>query len=183
MFSFFKKQKPYEQEARALYASAMEASRNPEFYTHLEVPDTMDGRFDLLLLHIFFILNRILSDQSEEDPLAQAIFDVCFEDMDQALRECGIGDTGIGRHMKRMMLAFNGRMHAYDAALKSGDKTALKDALRRNLYGTCDDVREDALEAVSAYVTGSVQSLTRQSLDSIRSGQVIFTTPKTKVVK
>ncbi len=117
--------------ATDLYANALANTRKEIFYSKHKVPDSFDGRFDLLLLHIFIILRRI-KGQGNYDELSQDLFDVMFKDMDQTLREMGIGDVGIPKHMKKMMLAFNGRMHAYEDAISSPEK--LKEVVARNLY-------------------------------------------------
>ncbi len=143
----FKQNNP---QAKDLYASALANTRKEIFYRDYGIPDTFDGRFDLLLLHIFIILRRIMGDDNY-DELSQDLFDVMFKDMDQTLREMGIGDVGVPKHMKRMMKAFNGRMHAYQSTLVEG----LEVAIARNLYDMDLDNKEldkDALNAICAFV-------------------------------
>ncbi|MGH1403329.1 MAG: ubiquinol-cytochrome C chaperone family protein [Alphaproteobacteria bacterium] len=132
--------------ASALYQAALSSSKKEVFYTRYGVPDTFDGRFDLLLLHLFLIL-RPLTREGSYEKLSQAVFDTTFRNMDQTLREMGIGDMGIPKHMKRMMKAFNGRMHSYQEALFPGEleniegvvPSSVSEVLRRNLYGTVED--------------------------------------------
>lgn len=174
MFSLFKKRKPHEAEARALYGAVMEVSRDAAFYERLGVPDSMDGRFDLLLVHMFLIIDRLLGGRAESDVLAQALFDVAFADVDQALREDGVGDMKISKHMKRMMLAFNGRMHVYDAAMNAPDDAALKAALRRNLYGTSETVQEEHLGVIAQYMRAGREALAAQDEAQIRGGKPVF---------
>ena len=126
MLEPLKKKNLYAQAAEAAYAAMLEHIRKPAFYKDYGVPDTFDGRFELLVLHAFLVIERAGSEGQE---FAQALFDVLFADMDQTLREIGIGDMGVPKHMRRMMKAFNGRMHAYHAG-------PLGTALGRNLYGT-----------------------------------------------
>lgn len=146
--TLFKSKNPHMVIAEKLYADALLHTRKEKFYTDFGVPDSLDGRFDLLLVHIFIILNRRMGNAGY-DELSQALFDVTFKDMDQTLREIGIGDTGMKRHMKRMMKAFNGRMHAYqyavapeslcDKDIEGLTKSTLEEALKRNLYATVLD--------------------------------------------
>ncbi|MCD8496849.1 MAG: hypothetical protein LRZ85_01430 [Alphaproteobacteria bacterium] len=160
----------------------MTASRRPPFYEALAVPDTMDGRYDLLLIHVFLILHRLL-DRADGKPsdLSQALFDVCFEDIDQALRESGVGDMKIGKHMKKMMLAFNGRMHAYEKASSIG-MDALEEAVARNLYGTLETVPEQAVKIVAAYMQDNIVFLEAQGESDIAAGRVTFQTQTLKGV-
>lgn len=176
MFSALKKEKPLRQNALGLYRCCMEQSRKPVFYEDYGVPDTMDGRFDLLMAHVFLTLHRLLDDKIENDPLAQALFDICFADVDQALRESGVGDMKIGKHMKKMMLAFNGRMHAYESAVKEkGSKALLEQALLRNLYATVD--KADAT-AMAAYMKDNMAAIAQQPTDTIRAGKILFQMPR-----
>ncbi len=155
MFNKLFKQK--NEEARDLYACALISTRKELFYSKYGVADSFDGRFDLLLLHIFIILRRAMG-RDDYQKLSQAIFDIMFKDVDQTLRERGIGDVGIPKHMKKMMLAFNGRMHAYQDALESGD---LKEAVARNLYAMDIDDKlldKNALNAICEFTQINLNS-------------------------
>ncbi len=168
MFNKLFKQKNIE--ARNLYACALENARNEVFYTDYGVPDTFDGRFDLLLLHIFIILNRMM-DRKDYEELSQDLFDVMFENMDQTLREMGIGDVGIPKHMKKMMKAFNGRMHNYQMAISpetfDGDEidglsqTSLSEVVARNLYAMelgNKELDETAVNAICAFMRDNLKN-------------------------
>lgn len=145
-----------------LYSAALLHTRREEFYTDMGVPDTFDGRFDLLLLHIFLILHNRMQDENYA-AISQALFDQTFKDMDQVLRERGIGDMGIPKHMRRMMKAFNGRMHAYQLAIDPDSlrgveleenivPASLRDTLKRNIYGTLPDIEEEKLQKMVMFV-------------------------------
>tara|TARA_B100001989_G_C24516171_1_gene453266 strand:- start:914 stop:1483 length:570 start_codon:yes stop_codon:yes gene_type:complete len=162
------KQREVYQKAEALYSQALLQTREPVFYTEMGVPDTFDGRFDLLLLHIFILYYKYY-DEEYYKTLAQNLFDITFQDMDQTLREMGIGDMGVPKHQKRMMKAFNGRMHNYMAAvaperldadtLSRINKGTLEDVLMRNLYGSCtEDVDKEALRKITEYITANINS-------------------------
>lgn len=139
MFGILEKKTPYKQEAKQLYAQALQQVRLPAFYTRYGVADTMEARFDLLLLHLFLIIERNLNDSSlDGEAVNQALFDITFADMDQTLREMGIGDMGVPKRMRKMMTGFNGRMHRYDEALKAGS-TALSDAIAQNVYASAGE--------------------------------------------
>uniref|UniRef100_UPI001F282761 ubiquinol-cytochrome C chaperone family protein n=1 Tax=Falsiroseomonas oryziterrae TaxID=2911368 RepID=UPI001F282761 len=129
------RRKPFERAGFELYGAAVAAARNPLFFAELGVPDTLDGRFDLVSLHNGLLVCRILR---EADPrakdLAQAVFDAMFADMDLNLREMGVGDLAVGKRVKRMWEAFHGRAQAYEAALRAGDRAALEEALSRNVW-------------------------------------------------
>jgi cytochrome b pre-mRNA-processing protein 3 len=104
-------------------------ARQPVFFTKLAVPDTIDGRFDLVILHAWLVLER-LRELGMKD-VSQGLIDSLFASFDESLRDLGVGDIGIGHRVKKMADAFYGRLSAYGAA---ADEIALKDAILRNIY-------------------------------------------------
>lgn len=157
----------------ALYAKAVTQARSPVFYAEREVPDTLDGRFDMLVLHVFLLLHRLGADGKPMKRIAQALFDLMFADMDRSLRELGVSDMRIGKKVKEMARAFYGRVDAYEPVL--GDKPKLEEALARNLYRGVE-VRADSLSAMAHYIQSQVAALA--ALDSaviIEPGKTCFT--------
>ena len=125
----------FQAEGRALFAAIGVQARLPILYTAFGVPDTIDGRFEMICLHAYSVFHRLKGHGAETDALSQAIYDSMFEDLDAALRELGVADLGVGRRIKIMTEALNGRIQAYDQGIASGDAAALQDAIRRNVYG------------------------------------------------
>ncbi len=154
MFRYFKQRTILKAKARALFQEAVAQARLPIFYQDLAVPDTVDGRFELITLHCYIIIHRL--NQVGEYRQAQALFDTFFINMDQSLREMGVGDVGVPKHMKRMMQGFNGRIQSYEKAIKADDIDVLKQALIRNVYGTVKKSSNDILLMMVGYVQQSV---------------------------
>lgn len=154
MFRYFKQRKILKEKARPLFQAAVEQARVPVFYSRLAVPDTVDGRFELIALHCYIIIHRL--NRAGEPKQAQAVFDTFFINMDQSLREMGVGDVGVPKHMKRMMQGFHGRGQGYEKAIKSDNIEMLKQALVRNVYGTVEEPSEDILSMLADYVMQSV---------------------------
>jgi len=119
--------------AERLYFAAVGAARQPAVYAALAVPDSVDGRFDMIALHVHLLLRRLRQLGSAGQALGQELVDVMVADMDRSLREMGVGDLSVGRQVKRMVKAFYGRGRAYDQAF-GGDLADLHAALARNLY-------------------------------------------------
>ena len=113
--------------ATRLYEALVARSREPVFFARFGVPDTLDGRFDLVALHAWLLLERLKA----HPPLSQALVDAIFTGFDEGLRELGAGDIGIGKRVKKLAAAFYGRLQAYGEA---ADLKALEAALVRNLY-------------------------------------------------
>jgi cytochrome b pre-mRNA-processing protein 3 len=114
-----------------LYKTVTDLARAPVFYTRFAVPDTTDGRFDLLCLMLGLFLFRI---QQVDGVLAQAVFDFAFKDAERGLREAGVGDLSVPKHMKRMLAGFYGRVASYYEALEQQETEGLAVMLTRNLY-------------------------------------------------
>ena len=173
----FIKKDPHQESARSLYESAVERARQPVFYSAFEVPDSIDGRFEMIALHVFLQLRRLKEvEGAGARDLAQRLYDLMFDDMDRSLREMGVGDLGVGKRVKRMAQALAGRVEAYDAGLAASDET-LEGALKRNLYGTHDAVSQTSLAAMVAYLRGQSEHLARQDDAAALSGRIVFAEP------
>jgi cytochrome b pre-mRNA-processing protein 3 len=158
--------------AASLYEVVVAQSRRPEFYENLGVPDTVDGRFEMIAVHAFLLLRRLKSEEKDADDLPQMLFDTMFGDMDRSLREMGAGDLGVGRRVKVMATSFYGRIAAYERGL-AGPKGELEEALARNLYGTTQAGSDD-ISVMADYVRREARGLERQSGSDLRSGRVTF---------
>ena len=165
------RRRPYERAGFALYAAAVAAARDPWFYTELGVPDTLDGRFDLVGLHAALLIHRLQHEAAPGPELAQGVFDAMFSDMDHTLREMGL-DMGVARRVKAMWEAFHGRARAYGAALDASDQEALAEALARNVWrGAPVDERARIL---AAYAARQFEALRREDLTEFAAGQAAF---------
>jgi cytochrome b pre-mRNA-processing protein 3 len=156
-----------------LHRAIVAQARQSAFYTTLAVPDTLDGRFELIALHGFLVMHRLKADAAGT-ALAREVAEEIFRDLDASLREMGAGDLGVGRRVKKMGEAFYGRIAAYDAALADG--AALEAALQRNLYGTAP-TSPAVLSAMKDYCIDSVNSLERLDFSEISKGRVAFPAP------
>ena len=131
--ALFRRRKPEEKFAAALYKRTGEWARAPELFEMCGVPDTLDGRFDALALHAALVIER-LHKEPDGEVIAQAFFDAMFKHLDLTLREIGVQDLGVGRRIKIMAEGFHGRALAYREAMADGSVT-LAEVLRRNAYG------------------------------------------------
>lgn len=162
-------------EARRLYDAVVAQARLPGFYRGSGVPDTLDGRFELVALHSYLLLRRLKREAQSAD-LAQAVFDAMFTDMDESLREIGVGDLSVGRRVKQMAQAFYGRIAAYDAGLAEAGDAALEAALARNLYGTLPEA-PPATAAMARYMRQAAAELERLDGATLRAGTLRFPAP------
>jgi cytochrome b pre-mRNA-processing protein 3 len=156
----------------ALYGGAVLAARAPWFYLALGVPDTLDGRFDLVALHAFLLIHRLQGDRDPGPALGQAVFDAMFGDMEQNLREVGVSDLSVGRRVRAMWEAFHGRSKAYAAALAAADRPALEAALERNVWR--GSAPAGAAEPLANVVLAQSAHLAAQPLSAFAAGTVRF---------
>jgi cytochrome b pre-mRNA-processing protein 3 len=121
-----------------LHTEIVAATRRPDFYIDYGVPDTFEGRFEMLALHAGLVLRRLNQAEAPGPAVAQDLVDTIFARLDADLREAGVGDITVPKRMKKLCEAFLGRSAAYDAALPQGPE-ALTAAVSRNIYaGTRD---------------------------------------------
>lgn len=174
----------HEPAARGLYEAIVAQARQPAFYRDCAVPDSVDGRFDLLVLHAWLAMRRLRGAPAPAAELSQTLFDLLFFDMDQSVRVSGVGDLKVGPKVTAMGRAFYGRIEAYDRALAEaeaggeaeGAGDALAEALKRNLYRG-GAVPEAAPAAVAAYLRRQLAELEAQPDAALLEGRLRFGAP------
>jgi cytochrome b pre-mRNA-processing protein 3 len=173
MFGLMRWKTDYEQQGLALYQACLDSATDSALYKAHGLPDTFTGRFDVLTLHISMVTYR-MKDMDQGEKTAQAMFDVTFAACDQMLREMGIGDMGVPKHMKKMMTAFHGRMDGYFKAFEDGKQKSLADAVMRNVYATVPDVSDAQAKKFAKAVTSAMTHLGTQADDDIAAGRAEF---------
>jgi len=157
---------------RDLYGMIVAQARLPTFYEAYGVPDTVEGRFDLIVLHLVLVLAR-LNDAEQ----GQRLFDAFCRDLDANLREMGVGDLAVPKRMHRFGEAFYGRQAAYTAAFAAPDPRILVNALARNIFpGSADDAGPVRL---ARYARALLRELEAQDTAALLSGKVEFPEPET----
>jgi cytochrome b pre-mRNA-processing protein 3 len=164
----FRKQ---ESPARPLYEAIVAAARHPVPYASWQVPDTVQGRFDMIILHLFLVLGRL---KGEDDALAQTLVDDFFADMDRSLREMGVADISVGKKVRKMAEATYGRLLAYEKAADAG-AAELAAAIARNLFP--DGGGEQGSVRVAAYSLSERTRLKDVQLPLLRAGKPGFSEP------
>jgi cytochrome b pre-mRNA-processing protein 3 len=157
----------------ALYGAIVAQARCPVFYADYGVPDTVEARFDMIVLHVVLLFRRMRDSRSSR-ALGQGVFDRFCKDMEHSLREMGVGDLAVPKSMRRIGEAFYGRAAAYDEALASPSDEALAAALSRNVLAGATAARPQQL---AAYVRTAVAALARQPDPTFAAGQVSWPDP------
>ncbi len=118
-----------------LYSAIVDWARAPWFYTAAKVPDTIDGRFDMIALMVSLVLIRLEREGEPVQGFGQHLIETFITDMDRSMREIGVGDLSVGKHVQRMAEAFLGRLSAYRTALMhEAEPKTLADGVARNVY-------------------------------------------------
>ena len=128
------RRRPHKDAGFLMYGAIVAQSRQPAFFEDLEVEDSFEGRYEMLVLHVFIVLMRLRKEAEGGEEIGQAVFDTMFADLDISLREMGVGDLSIAKRIKKLASAFYGHVGAYDEALRMEDEAALEQALERNVF-------------------------------------------------
>jgi cytochrome b pre-mRNA-processing protein 3 len=163
-------QRPLQPE-RTVYEAIVAAARHPVFYAAWGVGDTLDGRFDMITLHAFLVLDRL---KGVEQGFRQNLVDELFNDMDRSLREMGVGDLSVGKKVRKMAEVFYGRIGAYDKALQAG-RDDLMAAIARNVFP--EGPAGEGASRLADYVMVQRQYLAGQDTAAIAAGKAEFKEP------
>ena len=173
----------------ALYGAIVAQARSVAFYADYRVPDTVEGRFDLIVLHLVLLLNRLARPEAArglgqtflgqaflgQELLGQELFDAFCRDLDANLREMGVGDLAVPKRMQAFAEAFYGRQAAYLAALDATDGRAFEKALARNIFPAGNDAGAAQL---ARYARAAVTRLDAQDDGALIRGEVVFPSPE-----
>ena len=164
---------------RDLYGAIVAQARLPCFYTDYGVADSIDGRFDLIVLHIVLVLARLGGDADAGRGIGQRLFDIFCADLDDNLREMGVGDLAVPKRMRRFGEAFYGRQAAYLAALAAADDRELENALARNIFAqTESDKQTDKAARLARYARAVLRHIDDQDDAALLRGDIGFPKPE-----
>ncbi|MFT8244443.1 ubiquinol-cytochrome C chaperone family protein [Roseomonas sp. BN140053] len=167
------RRKPFERQGFELYTGCVAAARSPELFGGVGVPDTLTGRFEMIVLHASLLVRRLHTDPDPRGPvLAQAVFDAMFADMDVNLREMGVGDNTVGKRVKVLWEGFHGRARALEAALNAADGAGVEAALDRNVWG--GQAPAGAPAALARHVRAAAAALATQGIDELAAGRAVW---------
>ena len=167
-----------------LYGMIVAQARLPCFYRDYGVADTVNGRFELIVLHMVLFLRRVTDEAAEIRALGQDVFDLFCQDMDCNLREIGIGDLAIPKEMRRIGDAFYGRAQAYEVALASSGELALVETVARNIFGVVGQTsaRPAGARRLAAYMRAAAGELTAQRSGVYARAELRFPDPASVAV-
>jgi cytochrome b pre-mRNA-processing protein 3 len=160
--------------ADRLHASAVTAARALKFYTEMGAPDSIEGRFELLTLHVILLVERLRAGSPDGEELRQALFDTYVSHLDGAMREMGVGDLAMGKRMRKLGEAFYGRAAAYATALaKLPELKELESILSRTVL----EGAEVDPASLAAYIAMTHVALAECPLERLWVGEPAWVTP------
>jgi cytochrome b pre-mRNA-processing protein 3 len=151
---------PQRDKIASLYGAIVAQARAPAFYSLYGVPDTVAGRLEMLMLHVFLVLRQLHDESGTALQLGQGIFDHFCQDMDDSMREMGVGDLAVPRKMRRIGQAFYERQAAYERALAQTQNNGLAAVIRRNLSAWQEE--DIGPEYLATYIRKATGQLARQ---------------------
>jgi cytochrome b pre-mRNA-processing protein 3 len=169
MLGWLRRRSPIGRTASGIYGRVVAQARQPAFYATHQVPDTHEGRFDLIVLHLFLALERLRAEGEAGQPLGQAVMEAFVTDMDDAMREIGISDLGVPRRIKKTAAAVLERFEDYRAALAQPNDIALTAAIGRHLV-----IAPESAGPIAAYMRATTEALSSQPRERILAGEVSF---------
>jgi cytochrome b pre-mRNA-processing protein 3 len=166
---------PDNRSIRELYGAIVAQARSTGFYTDYGVPDTVLGRFDLIVLHLVLLLARFDRNDASSRGVGQKLFDLFCSDLDANLREMGVGDLAVPKRMRDFGEAFYGRQTAYIAALAAPEGPALEKALARNIF---HGVEGDGARRLARYARALSRVIEAQDEATLLRGFLAFPKPE-----
>jgi cytochrome b pre-mRNA-processing protein 3 len=164
----------------ALYGAIVAQARSPAFYTSYGVADTVEGRFDLIVLHLVLLLARLDRGEDAAPGVGQELFDVFCRDLDANLREMGVGDLAVPKRMRRFGEAFYGRQAAYLAAIAAPGERELEMAVARNIFADAEAGHGSSHGALrlARYARTALRQFEAQEEGALLRGDVVFPEPE-----
>ncbi len=156
-----------------IYKLIIKQSRIKDFYSTLSIPDTIDGRFEMIILHFFFIDNALNKKIKDQEAIYREILEIMYKDFDMSLREMGVGDLSVGKKIYHMTEAFSGRIVAYRNVSKK-NKDEVAKSLKKNVYGTVKSIEKNQIDKLSKYFLDSVKLISESTIDNVSKNNAIF---------
>jgi cytochrome b pre-mRNA-processing protein 3 len=175
MFRALRSQAALQRKAREIYGAIVTQARHPDFYGRLGVPDTPVGRYEMVVVHLFLVLERLRADPLAADELARALIETFVADMDDSVREMGTGDVGVGKKVRRAAAGFYERSRDYRAGLAAPDRQELAGALARHMHA--HESADDHADELASYMRAAGSALMRHDLTSASAEPIAFPAP------
>lgn len=159
--------------AEQLYGVIVAAARRPEFYSSCGIHDTPEGRYEMIAVNLFLVLERLKGQGTEAETIARRVMEAFVTDMDDCMREMGVGDMSVGRKVKKSTTGLYQRFTAYRSAMALS-----REALAQQVSGFLPGLatKSGAPDAIADYMGETAEALAAQDLDDVLTGKANFST-------
>ena len=155
-----------------IYGAIVAQARNPVLYRDVHIADTVDGRLESIILHLALVMRRMAIGGELPRAAGQAVFDLFCTQMDQSMREMGVGDLSVPKRMREIGEVYYGRAQTYNSALNEEDHDGLRDILERSVP-SAEGANLDS-EALAAYMEATYLKLSQLSEEEVLAGKLVF---------
>lgn len=181
MFAWLKQRKNRQDEAERLYSAIVSRARAPEFYTDLDVPDTLEGRYEMVVAHLVLVIERLRAEGEQQKNLARDLVERFVTDIDDSMRELGVGDTNVPKKVKSAAGGLRERTLGYRTGITEGPK-ALAAALQANLQPASKSADAASVQTqprqtdlqIATYMIASADHLAAMRVDDILVTNQLF---------
>lgn len=174
MLTWFRDRARTARTASKLYGSIVTHARSPAFYAELGVPDSLDGRYGVLVLHMWLALDRLGREGKAGAEVSRALIEAFVIDMDDNMREIGVGDLSVPRKVKKAAAGLYDRKAEYEAALTNRDGRQLAEAVARHV---ANDASWPGAGLLAAHVIATRDALSGMSASALLDGDLVFPVP------
>jgi cytochrome b pre-mRNA-processing protein 3 len=171
MLDFLNARTDIRRKAGEIYGAIVAQARRPAFYAELGVPDTPSGRYEMVVIHLFLVLERLRAVADPASPLPRLLVEAFISDMDDSLREMGTGDLTVPKKVRRAATGLYERSVAYKGALEHGDMDALTAVLEEHVYG---NVATPRARALADYIAAASAMMAATDADRMLGGAFAF---------
>jgi cytochrome b pre-mRNA-processing protein 3 len=175
MFRWFAGRAARKEAAEKIYDAIVAQSRNPNFYIRCGVPDTLSGRFDMLVIHMFVVLQILKLGGREGQLLAQEIVEAFIREMDTMVRDLGVSDRNVPKEVRKIAQLFYGQLLAYSTALQRNDSKGLASEVWKS-FQSADGASQQpvASDSLATYIQQSIKAIQEMPLNMLLQGNIRF---------
>ncbi len=178
MFNWFHKRRVFKERAQQLYGSIVAQARSNVFFAEMGVADSVNGRFDMIVIHMFLFLQRLKTEGEQGQELGRHVIEEFFSDMDSSHREMGVGDLSVPKRMRRIGEVFYGLLTVYAEACEAKDRVKLAAIIKRNAYSDSSGGgklnEQKGADALAGYMLGALEHLAQIPLSELQNGRISF---------
>jgi cytochrome b pre-mRNA-processing protein 3 len=173
MFRWFSERAARRDAAEKIYDAIVAQSRNPVFYVRCGVPDTLSGRFDMLVIHMFIVMQNLKLGGKEGELLGREIVEAFVKEMDSMVRDLGVMDLQVPQEVRKIASLFYGQLIVYTDAVEKKNRQALAEAVWKSFHSG-DESANVAANELADYILRGIRNISEMPLNMLLQGNLMF---------